>query len=109
MVRTHLRAFGALDIDALLATYSDDAEVVTPARVFTGPAEIREFLEPLVAEFSQDGISMETETIMIGNDTGFVVWHAESPDNVYDYAAETYFVDDGKIVSHSYAAKVTPK
>lgn len=105
----HLRAFGALDVDAVVETYSDDAEIITAERVFSGPEEIRQYYEPVIAEFSQPDISMETDVIVFGDTTGFIVWHAESPDNVYEYAADTYFVEGGKIVSHSSAAKVTAK
>ncbi len=108
-VMAHLRAMGQLDVDALVETYSDDAKIITPTKLYAGPTEIRAFQDAMVAEFSQSDISMETDTLQFSDDTALIVWRAESPDNLYEYAAETFVVEDGKIVSHTFAAKISPK
>jgi hypothetical protein len=40
---------------------------------------------------------------------GFFSPDAETPDNIYEPASDTYVVRDGKIVAQSFAAKITPK
>jgi len=37
------------------------------------------------------------------------VWHAETPDNEYRFASDTFVVRDGEIVAQSLAADVSPK
>lgn len=109
VVMSHLRAFGALDIDAILANYSADAALITPQRVYVGPDEIRSFYEAQIAEFSQPDISMETDTLVFEGDTAFLVWSGESPDNVYEYVAVTYVVEGNEIASVTYGALTSPK
>ena len=106
---TLLRGFGALDVEAQLDTYAEDATVITADRVYRGKDEIRDYIEGFVAEFSQEGISMETDMFLFEGKIGLVVWSGDSPQNSYDFASDTYVVEDGKIVSHTFAAKVTPK
>lgn len=109
VVMSHLKAIGALDVDAAVSDYAEDASIITPDGVYTGPDEVRAYYETLIEEFSQPDISMETQTLVFEGKTGFLVWTGESPDNVYEYAADTYVVEDGEIVSQTFAAKITPK
>jgi hypothetical protein len=40
---------------------------------------------------------------------GFILWTAETADNSYEVATDTFVVRDGKIVAQSFAAMITPK
>lgn len=109
VVMSHLRAVGALDLDAMVADYAEDATLLTASRVYSGTDEIRAFHQAYIDEFSQSGIATETEMMVFEGGTGLLVWSGESPENVYEYAADTFVVEDGKIVSHTFAAKVRAK
>ncbi len=109
VVMANLRGVGALDVDQIVATYADDAMLLTPEKVYSGHGEIRGFYEGFVAEFSQPDITMNSDGMNIAGNTAVMVWSGESPDNVYEYAADTFVVDGGKIVSHSFVGKITPK
>jgi hypothetical protein len=37
------------------------------------------------------------------------LWTAETADNTYEEATDTFVVRNGKIVAQSFAAKITPK
>jgi len=39
----------------------------------------------------------------------FITWSAETADNVYEFATDTFVIRDEKIVTQTFAAKVTPK
>ena len=39
----------------------------------------------------------------------YILWTAETADNVYEMATDTFVVRDGKILAQSFAAKLTPK
>ncbi|MCG6883697.1 MAG: nuclear transport factor 2 family protein [Silicimonas sp.] len=106
---THLRGVGQLDVDAAVAPYSDDATLIISETVYHGPDEIRGFYEEFFAEFSQPGISMETEGMVIDGNIAMSTWNAESPDNIYEFGTDTYIVENGMIVSHTMAARITPK
>lgn len=109
VVMENLRGVGALDVDQIVATYSDDAMLLTPDKVYSGHDEIRGFYEGFVAEFSKPDITMNSDGMNIAGNTAVMVWSGESPDNVYEYAADTFIVDGDKIVSHSFVGKITPK
>lgn len=109
VVMDYMRAMGQRNVDAIVATYSDDAAFITADRVYSGADEIREFYDGFVGEFSQPGISMETDTMVTAGNTFLTTWRAESPDKVYEFGADTIVVEDGKIVSHTMAVVVTPK
>lgn len=109
VVMDHLRGYGALDVDMMMAPFAEDAKVITPERIYSGADEIREYFETLVAEFSQPGISMETHALIFEGDTALVTWSAESPQNTYTFASDTYVVEDGKIVTNTSAGLISAK
>ena len=38
-----------------------------------------------------------------------IIWSAETADNVYEFATDTFVVREGKISVQTFAGKVTPK
>jgi hypothetical protein len=45
----------------------------------------------------------------VEGDTAYVVWRGETADNRFDFATDTYFVRNGKIVTQTLAGKILPK
>jgi hypothetical protein len=45
----------------------------------------------------------------VEGDYAYILWSAETADNVYEVGTDTFVVRDGKIVAQSFAAKITPK
>jgi hypothetical protein len=45
----------------------------------------------------------------IEGDYAYILWAAETADNVYEMATDTFVVRDGKIVAQSFTGKITPK
>jgi hypothetical protein len=39
----------------------------------------------------------------------YILWSAETADNSYEAATDTFVVRNGKIIAQSFAAKITPK
>lgn len=105
----HLTAFGAGDIPAIMADYSSDAILVTPGGTLRGHDQIRPLFEGLVAEFSKPGASFEMMQQIVEGDLAYIVWKAETADNVYEVGTDTFIVHDGKIVQQTFAGKITPK
>jgi hypothetical protein len=46
---------------------------------------------------------------VIEGQVAYIVWTAETADNVYELATDTFLVRDGKIAVQTFAGKVTPK
>ena len=42
-------------------------------------------------------------------DYAYILWSAETVDNVYEAATDMFVIRNGKIVAQSFAAKITPK
>jgi hypothetical protein len=39
----------------------------------------------------------------------YILWTAETADNVYEVGTDTFVLRDGKIVTQSFTGKITPK
>jgi mono/diheme cytochrome c family protein len=97
LLERHLKAFGARDVDAVMAAYADDSVLVIPTGVLQGREQIGDYYEALFAEFGKPGTAFNLlERTVVGN-VAHIVWSGETPDNVYEYTAETFAVEDGKI------------
>ena len=105
----HLEAFGAQDIDATMKDYTDDAVVITHGEVHRGHEEISDWFEGLFAEFAQSGVDFSLEEKTVEGEYAYIIWRAETPENTYEFATDTFVVRDGKIVAQTLGVKTTPK
>jgi len=105
----HLKSFAAYDLDGVLADYASDAVFFAPAGPLKGPDAIKPMFQALVSEFSKPGSSFTLRQRSIEGDHAFILWTAETADNSYEFATDTFVVRNGKIVAQSFAAKVKPK
>ena len=64
----HLNSFAKHDLDGILADYSSDAVLFTPAGPLRGPAAIKPLFATLVSEFAKPGSSftMRHRSIDVG-------------------------------------------
>ena len=109
VVNQHLKCFDDHDLEGVLADYSSDAVLFIPSRPLRGPAAIKPFFQALVSEFSKPGAAFSMREQNAEGDYAYILWTAETADNTYEAATDTFVVRNGKIVAHSFAAKVTPK
>jgi hypothetical protein len=105
----HLNSFAKYDLAGILADYSSDAVLFTPAGPLRGPSEIKCLFQALVSEFAKPGSSFTMHHRSTDGDHGYILWTAETGDNSYEFATDTFIVRDGKIVAQSFAAKIKPK
>jgi ketosteroid isomerase-like protein len=105
----HLQCFGTADLDGILGDYSENSALLTHAGAFKGRAAIRSFFEAAFAEFTKPGTTFDAGQSYVEGDCAFIVWSADTPDNRYEVASDTFLIRDGKIVVQTFAAKVTPK
>jgi len=105
----HLKAFGEGNVAAIMGDYAADAVLITPGGALRGHAQIRPLFEGLTAEFGKPGASFEMSQQIVDGEIAYIVWKAETADNVYELATDTFLVRNGKIVSQTFAGKITPK
>jgi ketosteroid isomerase-like protein len=105
----HLHCFGRGDVDGILSDYAPGAVVFTPDGPLKGVDELRPFFQAMVAEFAKPGAAFSMKEPSVDGDFAYVLWTAETADNVYEFATDTFVVHDGKIAAQSFAAKISPK
>ena len=105
----HLGCFAERDIEGVLADYSPDAVFFSPEGTLKGPDAMKPFFQNLFSEFAKPGSSFTMLHRHTYGDHGYIVWTAETADHSYEFATDTFFVRNGKIVAQSFAAKTRPK
>ena len=105
----HTKALGRGDLNAVLADYSSDAILFTKDGAFKGLGAIRPVFAALTSEFRKPGLKVNTTQHLIDDDYAYLLWTAETADNIYEMGTDTFVVRGGKIVAQSFTAKVTPK
>ena len=101
----HLSCFAEGKLDDLLSDYDASSVLFTMDGALKGPNEIR----PLFDEFAKPGASFDMKTQLVDGEAAYIVWSAETADNTYEVATDTFVVREGKIAYQSLAAKITPK
>jgi len=104
----HLRSFGEHDLKGILSDYAPGAVLFTPGGPLRGD-EIKAFFQALLAEFGKPGASFSLKYQSVEGDYGYILWTAETADNVYGLGTDTFVVRDGKIAVQSFAGNITPK
>ena len=105
----HLKCFAEYGLDGVMADYSSDAVLFVPTGSLRGPGAIKPLFEALVSEFAKPGSSFTMQLRCIEGDHAYILWTAETADNSYEFATDTFVVRNGRIVAQSFAAKVKPK
>lgn len=105
----HLKSFGEGDLTGILSDYAPGAVFFTPDGPLTGADAIRPFFQALIAEFGKPDSSFNMKLQSVDGDYGYILWTAETADNVYELGTDMFVVRDGKIVAQSFAGKITPK
>ena len=105
----HLSCFQKGDLSGLMEDYDSQAKFFTPNGILRGSTAIRGFFSTLLEEFGKPGLSFETFREDIEGDTVYLVWKADAADNRYEFATDTFVLQNGKIVTQTFAGKIVPK
>ncbi len=109
ILERHLKYFGKLDLNGILSDYAPDAIMFTANGPFRGVDQIRPLFQSLIAEFKKTGSAFSMKMQSVEGDYGYILWNAETSDNVYEIGTDTFVVRNGKIVVQSFASKITAK
>ena len=105
----HIKCFGEGDLKGILSDYAPDAVLFTPDGPLKGVDAMSPLFQAMFAEFGKPGTTFSMKQQSIVGDYAYVLWTAETADNVYELGTDTLVVRDGKILAQSFAAKMTHK
>jgi ketosteroid isomerase-like protein len=105
----HLDAFGNQNLEETMVDYVEDSIVVTNLGVYRGLDGIEELFTGLYDEFSQDGTTIEVDDTIVEGDFAYLLWHAETPDNVYEFCTDTFYIPEDTIEFQTFAGKIESK
>ena len=105
----HLETFGKGDLDGVLSDYTEDSVLFTPQGPLRGVSAIKPLFVSLLAEFGKPGTSFKMIAQHVVGEAAYIVWSADTLDNTYVLATDTFIVKEGKIVIQSFAGKIDPK
>jgi ketosteroid isomerase-like protein len=109
VVGHHLQCFGARDLEGILSDYTPESVICAPNGVVRGREAMVEVFRGFFAEFGKPGTTFNLQQQAYEGEIGYITWTAETADNSYELGTDTFLVRDGKIVTQTFAAKVTPK
>jgi ketosteroid isomerase-like protein len=109
VITNHLKCFGERNLDGVLSDYASDAVLFTPEGTLRGVESIRGLFQAMLAEFGKPGTSFELNRLAVEGNHGFILWRAQTAENVYELGTDTFVVLDGKIQVQSFASKITSR
>ena len=109
VVENHLKCFGEGDLEGILSDYAPDAVLFTPDGTLRGRDEIRALFTAMLAEFGRPGTAFTLQRQFVDGDHAYIVWTAETGENLYELGTDTFCVRDGRIAVQSFASKATRK
>ena len=105
----HIQCFGEGDLTGILSDYAPGAVLFTPEGPLRGTDAIRPLFQALLAEFGKPGAAFSMQQQSVEGDYAYILWTAETADNLYEVGTDTFVVRDGTIVAQSFAGKITHK
>lgn len=105
----HLKCFGEGDLKGILSDYAPGAVLFTPDGALRGTDAIKPLFQAMIAEFGKPGAAFYMKQHFVEGDYAYILWSAETADNVYEVGTDTFVVRDGKIVAQSFTGKITRK
>jgi ketosteroid isomerase-like protein len=105
----HLKRSNEGDLEGILTDYSPGAVIFTPDGPLRGIDAIRPLFQVMIVEFGKPGAVFSMKQVSTEGDFGYILWNAETADNVYELGTDTFVVRDGKIVAQSFTGKIIPK
>jgi len=106
----HVQTFLAGDLPGLLADYSGSSVVILPnGAVLRGVEQIRPLFVGLFAEFGKPGASFKLGQKVIEEEIAYITWSAETADNVYQFATDTFVIRAEQILIQTIGFITTAK
>lgn len=102
VVRNHLRAFlEQRGVAAIVDDYDDAARFCSEARIYRGKQEIGGFFVDFIGSLPTGAIDrFSLRTLLVDGNIAYITWSVGSE---IPLGTDTFFVENGKIVSQTFA------
>jgi ketosteroid isomerase-like protein len=105
----HLQSFNQGDLNGILSDYASDAVLFTANGPLRGTESMRPLFQGMIAEFGKPGASFRMQQQFIEGEHAYLLWTAETADNIYELGTDTFVVRNGRIVAQSFTGKILPR
>lgn len=102
----HLDAFANQDLEEIMVDYTEDSVVVTNLGVFRGLDEIEGLFTDLFDEFSHEAATIDVDDTIVEDEFAYLLWHGETPDSVYEFCTDTFYIPEETIDFQTFAGKI---
>ena len=92
----HVQGFVARDVAAVLEDFTDDSIVIANGEMSEGREAIGGFFRTLFEELPKD-CAFDLTHCTVLRDHVYIMWTAEGDSAIYDFATDTFAVQEGKI------------
>jgi ketosteroid isomerase-like protein len=92
VIDEHIQRFRQGDLAGILDDYSEHAVMFTPSGYWRVEAKSKRLFQALLVEFAKPGSSDTVHTAIFEGDYAYLVWSAETVDNSYQSATDTFVV-----------------
>jgi ketosteroid isomerase-like protein len=104
----HLTAFGGNDLDAILADYTEESQVLTSDGPLKGLAAIRGMFEDFFAKIPT-GSEFAMQQLSMVDNVAYIAWNSKSAVATIPLGTDTFFLEGDKIRLHTVASYVAPR
>ncbi len=108
VLKHHLDAFSAGDVDAILSDYTEGSFIITPDGTLKGLVAIRGLFTGLLKDFPP-GSTFTMKKQVIEGEYAFIFWSGESVAMSIPFGTDTFRIVDGKIVVQTFAGQIIMK
>lgn len=108
VLERHLTAFGQQNLSGIMDTYTDESVVVTNLGTFSGTDGIERLFDDLFADFSRGESTIEIRQRIVKEPFAYVIWRGITPENVYEFAADTFYIPEDDIRFQTVAVEIAP-
>jgi len=98
----HVQGFVERNVPMVLEDFTEDSVLISNGKEYEGSA-IGEFFTELFAELPADCDFALTECV-VRDRFVYIIWNAESDTTVYEFATDTFVVENGKITLQTVGA-----
>ena len=104
----HVAAFVETDADEIMKDFTENSELLTPQGPVKGLDAIRSWFEEIFKVFPK-GSTLDLKQSIIRDHVAYIVWSGESPFVSVPLGADTFVMEDDKILYQCLAAQIIPK
>jgi len=109
VIERHVEALLAADLETLMATFSDDAVVMSPEGPMTTREEILDGCRRLLSGlFAPGTYTFTLDALVTEGEIALLTWHASCRGTDIPFAADTFVVRDGRISCKTFALVLRP-